>query len=79
MGKITSTEGADMQEATAGKSAAQVIEVVAHHSVSLIEDWSSLLIDSLHLGDINCRMYCMSTGLGMMGDGGAVGDKGLKT
>lgn len=77
-GVSTSTEGADVQEAV-GKSAAQVIEVVAHLPASLIEDWPYPLIDSLRHGDINCRIYCMSTGLGMMGDGGAMGDKGLKT
>lgn len=43
----TSAEGAGVQEEADGKSAAQVIEVVAHHATSLIGDGPSPLIDSL--------------------------------
>ncbi len=60
-----------MQEAAFRKSAAQVVEGVADHPASLVKDWPSLFVNSL--------WGHMFMGLGMMGGGGAAGDKRLKT
>ena len=56
-GVSASAEGADMQEATIGKGAAQVVKVVAHHPASLVEDGPSPFVDSLWHGDVDGRMY----------------------
>lgn len=56
-GMSNSENVTDVQEAAVGKSATQMIQVIGHHPVSLIEDWHPPLIDSLWHGDINSRTY----------------------
>ncbi len=58
-----------------GKSAAQVVEVVADHPASVVKDWLFLFVSSLWHRNINWKTYVH----GMMGGGGAAGDKRLKT
>ena len=53
----TTAEGADIQGAAVRKSAAQVVEIVAHHPATVVEDRPSASVDPLWHGDTDRRMY----------------------